>query len=72
MSKMRLMVKLTDEQYKLIKLRTQILGFKTISAFVAEKIFKNNSETESKLAEIHKKIVRKKWEENSSIGKESS
>ena len=62
---MYLIIRLTNNQYELAKLKAQVEGFETMSAFVREKLLKNNLETEKKIREIHAKLVRKDGDEQS-------
>ena len=58
-AKMRFSINLTNNEYESVKLKSQVSGFCSISAFVREKLLKNNLVTETKIKEIYDKIVKK-------------
>ena len=62
-NKMRFVIRLTNEEYQTVKLKSQILGFNSLSAFAREKLFKNTLPTETKIKEIYYTIINPKWHE---------
>jgi hypothetical protein len=52
-------VRMTEEQYSVIKTRSQIQGYNTVSAFLRDKILRIPYKTEQRLLEIYKALVRR-------------
>ena len=55
-----LRVRVTHEQYSIIKTKAQLLGFNTISAFIRETICRIPHKTEQQLIEIYDELQRRK------------
>jgi hypothetical protein len=55
--KMRFVIRLNNQEYEIIKLRAAVLGYKTMSAMIRERLLKNNTTTEKQIREIHNKLI---------------
>jgi len=52
-----LQIRLTDRQYSLLQNKREYLGYKTLSQFVRDCIFKDELATSKLLQDIHKKLL---------------
>lgn len=53
-----LRVRVTHEQYAIIKTKAQLYGFNTISAFVRDMLIRIPPKTEKRLIEIYQELLR--------------
>jgi hypothetical protein len=56
---MRFPILLNKEEYEKFKLRVQVTGFKSMGAFVRDRVLKDNLITEKKIMEIYNVLVEK-------------
>jgi len=55
---MRFTVKLSNQEYQKIKLRAEVTGLKSLSAFFRDRLLKDNHVIEKKVREIYWSLVR--------------
>lgn len=56
-AKMELSIYLTNNQYMDFKVKVQMSGFNTISAFVRDRLFRYDCDAERKIREVHRRII---------------
>ena len=69
---MKFSIWLTKEELRLIKIKADLSGYKTLSSFIREKLLKDNLEMQIKVKAIHNMLLKKdgKKQQNSSKDKQ--